>query len=251
MGEISGGIVKWGHRGCYRATGLCVTIRAEMSERHLILASQSPRRRELLKLVGLPFEVTVSDVRETPGKDERPSELVTRLSRAKARKAELNGRRSALVIACDTIVALRAGPAEAQILGKPRDGREARTMLRRLRGRYHVVYSAVTVGTPGHAATTDLVETRLTMRAYTDAEIQAYVASGDPLDKAGAYAIQHEGFDPVERIEGCYASVMGLPLCHLARRLRERGMKVDADVPTACQTHTSHVCHVYEEIVSP
>lgn len=222
-----------------------------MSERHLILASQSPRRRELLSLLGLPFEATVSDVRETPRKDETPSELVTRLSRAKARKAELNGRRGALVIACDTIVALRKGPAQAEILGKPRDPREARTMLRRLRGRSHAVYSAVTVETPGHASTTDLVETELVMRAYSDAEIRAYVASGDPLDKAGAYAIQHEGFDPVERIQGCYASVMGLPLCHLARRLREWGMDLDTDVPTACQTHTDHVCHVYEEIVIP
>jgi len=217
----------------------------------LILASQSPRRRELLRLLGLPFDVTISDVRETPRTGETPPELVTRLSRAKARKADLNGRRSALVIACDTIVALREGPAQAEILGKPRDARDARRMLRRLRGRSHAVYSAVTVENPGHAATTDLVETALTMRPYADAEIKAYVASGDPLDKAGAYAIQHEGFDPVERIQGCYASVMGLPLCHLARRLREWGMDLDTDVPTACQTHTDHVCHVYQEIVSP
>jgi MAF protein len=217
----------------------------------LILASQSPRRRELLRLLGLPFDVTISDVSETPRTGETPPELVTRLSRAKARKADLNGRRGALVIACDTIVALREGPAQAEILGKPRDARDARRMLRRLRGRSHAVYSAVTVENPGHAATTDLVETALTMRPYTDGEIKAYVASGDPLDKAGAYAIQHEGFDPVEKIHGCYASVMGLPLCHLARRLREWGMDLDTDVPTACQTHTDHVCHVYQVIVSP
>jgi predicted house-cleaning NTP pyrophosphatase (Maf/HAM1 superfamily) len=123
-------------------------------------------------------------------------------------------------------------------------------MLRRLRGRSHVVYSAVTVEPLDHEATTDLVETELSMRPYTDAEIRAYVASGDSLDKAGAYAIQHEGFDPVAKIQGCYASVMGLPLCHLARRLREWGMDFDRDVPTACQTHTDHVCHVYQEIVS-
>ena len=222
-----------------------------MSEWHLLLASESPRRRELLRLLGLPFEVTVSDVRETPGAEETPSELVTRLSQAKARKAEFNGRQGTLVVACDTIVALRDGPAEAEILGKPRDPEAAMAMLRRLRGRPHVVYSAVTVWAPGHEADTDLVETELTMRCYTDAEIRTYVASGDPLDKAGAYAIQHEGFDPVEEIHGCYASVMGLPLCHLARRLREWGMELDTDVPTACQTHTYHVCHVYQEIVSP
>lgn len=221
-----------------------------MNRWDVLLASQSPRRRELLSLLRLPFELTASNVKETPRADETPPELVTRLSRAKAYSAELDGRQHALVIACDTIVALEDGAAQAEILGKPRDPAEASAMLRRLRGRSHIVYSAVTVRSPVRGAATDLVETRLTMRDYSDAEIRAYVASGDPLDKAGAYAIQHEGFDPVEEIEGCYASVMGLPLCHLARRLREWGIDLDTDVPTACQTRTDHVCRVYHEIVS-
>jgi MAF protein len=217
----------------------------------LILASQSPRRRELLTLLGLPFEVTTADVRETPKADETPAELVARLSRAKVHGAELDGEGCPLVIACDTIVALEDEPAQAEILGKPCDPGDARAMLRRLRGRSHVVYSAATVWDPARGAATDVVETRLTMRLYSEAEITAYVASGDPLDKAGAYAIQHEGFDPVEEVEGCYASVMGLPLCHVARRLRRRGVEPAKDVPAACQTHTGHPCRAYREILTP
>jgi MAF protein len=217
---------------------------------NVLLASQSPRRRELLSLLRVPFELTTSDVRETPRADETPPELVTRLSRAKARSAELDGRRRALVIACDTIVALGNEAAEAEILGKPRDPGEAEVMLRRLRGSSHVVYSGFTLWSPARGAATDLVKTRLTMRDYSEAEIGAYVASGDPLDKAGAYAIQHGGFDPVEEIEGCYANVMGLPLCHLARRLRQWGVDAGTDVPAACQTHTGHPCRVYREIMS-
>ncbi|MFO7742969.1 MAG: Maf family protein [Anaerolineae bacterium] len=222
-----------------------------MREWNLILASQSPRRRELLSLLGLRFEVTTSDVREIPRADETPAELVTRLSRAKALAAELDGRHRALVIACDTIVALEESPGEAEILGKPSDPDDARAMLRRLRGRSHLVYSAATVWDSSRGAATDLVETRLRMRSYSQAEIRAYVASGDPLDKAGAYAIQHQGFNPVAKVEGCYASVMGLPLCHVALRVRQRGLALPADVPVVCQNHTGHSCHVHRQIRTP
>jgi len=87
------------------------------------------------------------------------------------------------------------------------------------------------------------------MRTYTDEEVARYAASGDPLDKAGAYAIQHHNFSPVERIEGCYTSVMGLPLCHLARALAQLGMTLLVDVPQACQDFTGHRCHVANEIL--
>ncbi len=221
-----------------------------MNDRHVILASQSPRRRELLSLLGIPFEVTSSDVREIPRADETPVELVTRLSRAKALDARLNGHKDGLVIACDTIVALGDRSALTDVLGKPRDAEEATTMLRRLRGRSHVVYSAVTLRHPSHRMVTDLISSQVTMRSYREAEIRAYVATEDPLDKAGAYAIQHGGFDPVEEIEGCYASVMGLPLCHVASRLRRWGVDVPTDVPAACQAHTGHSCRVYREIIT-
>lgn len=216
-----------------------------MTQPRLLLASASPRRRELLGLLGLPYEVTVTYVRETPAAEETPGQLVVRLSRAKAREAGLDGYRDALVIACDTVVALGD-----DILGKPATAAEARAMLRRLCGRSHLVYSAVTALVPGGDGVTELARSGLTMRAYTEAQISAYVASGDPMDKAGAYAIQHEGFDPVDRIEGCYASVMGLPLCHLARGLRHLGVEPRADVPAACQDHTGRRCTAYQEIKS-
>jgi MAF protein len=216
-----------------------------MSEPRLVLASRSPRRYELLRLLGLPFEVMAADVRETPRAGERPAELVSRLSRAKADGAQLVDRNDALLIGCDTVVVLKD-----DILGKPRGANEAGAILRRLRGRSHFVYSAVTLLDPVGRAATELAETRLTMRAYSDAEIWAYVASGDPLDKAGGYAIQHEGFHPVARVEGCYASVMGLPLCHLARGLRNWDVEPATDVPTACQAHTGHRCAVYREIMT-
>jgi predicted house-cleaning NTP pyrophosphatase (Maf/HAM1 superfamily) len=188
--------------------------------KRLLLASQSPRRRELLTLLGLPFEVTVADVAEDPLADESPAAAVLRLSQAKA-------------------------------LGKPRDAAEALSVLRRLRGRVHTVFSAVTLQEPVAGRTSsDVAETRLAMRTYTDAEMAAYVASGDPLDKAGAYAIQHPGFHPVAELQGCYANVMGLPLCHLTRALRAWNVEPPHDVPAACQDHTGRRCPVYATILA-
>jgi len=225
-----------------------------MNEHRLLLASQSPRRHELLALLGLPFVVTTPDVPEVAWPDESPAEFVIRLSQAKARAAcsrQGQGKQvtspSTVIIACDTVVALDGG-----LLGKPCGATEATTMLRRLRERAsHTVYSAVTLLEPttDHALT-DVAETQLAMRAYTDAEIAAYVASGDSLDKAGAYAIQHPGFHPVAKLEGCYANVMGLPLCHLTRCMRSLGIEPSRDVPTACQAHTGHHCPVYTAILN-
>ena len=222
-----------------------------MNRPNLLLASQSPRRRELLKLLGLPFEVTVAHVSEEARAGETPHELVIRLSRAKATRPELERGRRQIVIGCDTVVALDNGASQPRILGKPANRREATAMLRGLRGRAHTVYSGVTTLLPGRGTQTELAATHLRMRPYTDEEIAAYVASGDPFDKAGAYAIQHAGFDPVGEIDGCYASVMGLPLCHLTWLLQQLGCSPTADVPAACQAHTVRRCGVYEEILHP
>jgi septum formation protein len=253
-----------------------------MSRPHLLLASRSPRRRELVGLLGLPFEMTVADVAEDPLANEPPAVTVARLSQAKARAAPATpsrpraasscsepgpgirscpnpptaagpsaGRPSAagrvdVIIACDTVVAL-----DGEVLGKPCDASEAIDMLRRLRGRSHTVYSAVTLLEFATGRTsTDVAETRLVMRTYTDAEIATYVASGDPLDKAGAYAIQHPGFHPVARYQGCYANVVGLPLCHLTRCLRAFRIEPLHDVPAACQAHTGQLCPVYATILA-
>ena len=140
--------------------------------------------------------------------------LVRRLSLSKA-MAAAHCDEPEIVIAADTLVAL-----EGEVLGKPRDARHAVEMLTQLRGRRHLVYSGLTIlDIRQNRMINEIVETPVWMRAYSDAEIAAYVASGDPTDKAGAYAIQHPSFMPVERIEGCYANVMGLPLCHVYRGL--------------------------------
>jgi septum formation protein len=209
----------------------------------LLLASQSPRRRELLALMGLPFETNASNVDEAPQANESPAALAARLSQAKARACSAD---HTVVIACDTIVA-----HDGQVLGKPGDADEATEMLHRLRGRPHSVYTAVTLlETSTGRSVTEVAETQVTMRAYTDAEMAAYVASGDPMDKAGAYAIQHRGFRPVSEIQGCFANVMGLPLCHLTRHLRAWEIDPPQDIPAACQAHTDHRCAVYQSILN-
>jgi MAF protein len=207
----------------------------------------------LLALLGLPFALTVADVDEDPLADESPATLVARLSQAKARAAGsstgLLASMASAVIACDTVVAL-----DGALLGKPRDAAEAIAMLRRLGGRSHDVYSAVTVLSASQPATgrtwTDVARTQVAMRAYSDDEIAVYVASGDPLDKAGAYAIQHAGFHPVTELQGCYANVVGLPLCHLTRGLRTWKIEPPGDVPAACQAHTGRECKVYASILN-
>lgn len=215
----------------------------------VLLASASPRRRELLSWLGLQFETVVPEVDESPEAGEEPAFLASRLSLAKARAVcDTNWTCSGnpeVVIACDTLVAL-----DGTILGKPRNEQEAMEMLYRLRGRSHLVYSAVTFVSPAYRRiATEVVETVVTMRNYTAEEIALYVASGDPLDKAGAYAIQHEQFRPVAGLQGCYTNVMGLPLCHTARSLRRWGIEVPADPPAVCRARTGYVCHIYPTIL--
>ncbi len=123
-------------------------------------------------------------------------------------------------------------------------------MLRRLRGRTHQVYTAITlIDLQTDRSITDLACSDVPMRNYTDEEIEAYIASGDPFDKAGAYAIQHDGFRPVENFAHCFANVMGLPLCHVVRSLRQLGVDVPNDVPTLCQAYIRYECPVFESIL--
>jgi len=192
----------------------------------------------------VPFVAAAADVDEESAEGENPQDMVCRLSLAKARAVALSCP-AGLIVAADTIVVL-----VGDVLGKPADEAEAVAMLRRLRGREHTVFSGVTVYHPSSGrAITELAESAVWMRTYTNEDIARYAASGDPLDKAGAYAIQHQDFSPVERIEGCYASVMGLPLCHLAWALAQLGMTLPVDVPQACQAFTGHRCLVAGEIL--
>jgi MAF protein len=208
-----------------------------------VLASESPRRRELMALLGLPFRVQKAAVDETAQDGESPRETAQRLAQAKAR-AVATDTPSALVLGCDTVVAF-----DSEVMGKPAGSDEARAMLSCLRDRPHTVYTAlVLVG--GGRESVEVAETTVFMRNYTDAEVAAYVASGDPFDKAGAYAIQNAAFDPVASWKGCYANVMGLPLCHLSRMLQDRQLDLTVDLPTACQEHTRQSCTVFPNILS-
>lgn len=203
----------------------------------LILASQSPRRRALLAALGVPFVVATSDVDETAWPGETPTALVQRLARSKAQviAERCPGR---VVLAADTIVVL-----DDVVLGKPVDAAEATAMLCSLRGRSHLVLSAICALDPvGGQEAAALHASLVWMRAYSDAEITAYVASGDPMDKAGAYAIQNQSFAPVARIEGCFSSVMGFPLAEVTRVLAAVGVTAASSPVTACRPHAGRCC---------
>lgn len=206
----------------------------------LILASASPRRRELLALLQAPFLVTSADIDESQLPGESPAEMVRRLSMTKARAVA--GRHcTGWVIASDTVVVL-----DDKVLGKPADAEEARVMLRRLRGRTHWVYSGIALcDAASGRCESDVVATEVWMRDYGEDEIEAYVASGDPLDKAGAYGIQNGPFHPVARIAGCYTSVMGLPLCHLYRLLQRWGYPLPQTPQSACRAATGYPCAMH------
>jgi nucleoside triphosphate pyrophosphatase len=195
-----------------------------------ILASGSPRRRELLASLGIEFTVIKSDIDETQRPGEAPLAYVLRLSNEKARAVADKMTSPVVVLAADTVVILAAdtiGVMDGEILGKPTDADDARAMLQRLRNRPHTVCTALTLVCVKSAQSSEdwtrLTTTEVTMRDYTDAEIDAYIATGDPFDKAGSYAIQHEGFRPVARIDGSYTNVVGLPVETLKGMLVEMG----------------------------
>lgn len=212
---------------------------------HLVLASNSPRRRELLSLAVWDFHIQPAQVDERPLPGETGERYVLRLSESKARAVAAHAGEARLVVAADTTVV-----DQGEILGKPHDARQAVAMLERLRGGVHQVYTAVAaLDLQADVLLTDLCCTDVPMREYRDDEIRAYVSSGDPLDKAGAYAIQHPGFHPVEGLRGCFANVMGLPLCHLTRTLHKFGIQPTRDVPQTCQAHLDYTCPVYAAIL--
>jgi septum formation protein len=207
----------------------------------LILASASPRRQQFLRDLGLDYILVVAPVDEDPHPGEAPVVLAHRLAEAKADAAAAllpQDGKPRLVIAADTVVAL-----EDRLLGKPANASEATTMLKQLRDRVHEVHSGVIVLDPLHNLwRTRVNTTSVRMRAYNDDEIAAYVATGDPLDKAGAYAIQHREFAPVVAVEGCVSGVIGLPLADLRDLLASFGVYPPRTVLDACQSHTNFPC---------
>ncbi len=194
-----------------------------MTHKKILLASGSPRRRQILAELGLSYtvKVPVVDELEIQNRYTGPvEELARELAEQKGRAAlELPEAVDSIIISSDTTVVV-----DDLVLGKPVDEAEAFEILKQLRGRWHLVISGVAVSTlvqdTAFTSSTSCV-TRVLMRDYSDEEIRAYIATGDPMDKAGAYAIQHPGFHPVEKIEGCYLNVVGLPLCTLSELLAD------------------------------
>ncbi|GAB4553876.1 MAG: nucleoside triphosphate pyrophosphatase [Anaerolineae bacterium] len=198
----------------------------------LVLGSSSARRRALLKAVGVVYSLARPDIDETPYPNEAPIAYVQRLSREKALAVQPDGT-GKLILTADTTV-VEAGA----IVGKPADADEARIMLQRLRGKAHTVFTGVSLRDLATGEIdTRLVETTVYMRDYSDAEIEAYIATGEPFDKAGGYGAQDSDLKPVSRIEGCLTNVIGLPMCVACQMLAAH--QIEAQHPPTCAPQPS------------
>lgn len=191
--------------------------------RPLILASASPRRREILGNLGLEFRVQAADLDETRHASESPRAYVERLSRDKARAVATAQQGAHALLGADTTVVL-----DEQVLEKPRDLPDSERMLRALRGQEHVVYTAVTLLLwPEDVAHTQTVCTRVRFRDFSDATLRGYVASGEGMDKAGSYGIQELGAALVSEVHGSYSNVVGLPAAETIDLLERHGVLVE------------------------
>lgn len=191
----------------------------------LILASSSPRRADILRNAGISFTVVSSAVDETAYANETPQQIVQRLADAKAELVAARSVGSAIIIAADTVVVI-----DKQMLGKPRSTEEARRMLEMLSGRTHSVTTGVTLIRLPEMQRRQFVETTLVHFAHLSSEdVSRYLATGEPFDKAGAYAIQGHAGRYIPRIEGCYFNVVGLPIARVVAALRELGWSEDSE----------------------
>ena len=196
----------------------------------------------MLCLLGIPFAKRPSNADETHPEDIDAVAYVRQMAREKGQIVRHDA--GEWILSADTIVAL-----DGRVVGKPADDAEAYRILRALRDRGHLVYTALFLRTKnGDAPIESLCATDVLMRDYSEEELAAYIASEDYKDKAGGYAIQHRQFHPCTGVEGCYANVMGLPLCHLAMLLEAAGCKLEVDVPQACQRYNDITCDVYPQI---
>ncbi len=212
----------------------------------VILASKSPRRQELLRNLINQFFVINSEVEETVLSGEKPAEFVERLAKEKAimagEKVAGNSINDLVVIGADTIVV-----DDTEILGKPIDEDDARRILEQLKGKNHFVLSGVALYNPfSREIGSRVISTEVMMRDYRKDEIQAYIDSGDPFDKAGAYAIQNQSFNPVPLMTDCYANVMGLPLCDLYVLMKSMDVEANHQVAENCQVSLQYQCPVYQ-----
>lgn len=215
-----------------------------------ILASQSPRRRELIQLIGYPFEAIAADVDEDNITHPDPAVNVTCTAQLKVNaianglRPQINSPERLIIIGADTTVALKD-----QMLGKPASKEEAWYMLQALRNRPHHVYTGMAlIDLSRKQEWQGVSSATVTMRSYNDEEIAAYIASGDPMDKAGAYAIQNRAFYPVAKLEGCFTTVMGLSVCHLIQVLSDLGVPLVANMTAVRQAHHHYPCPIYRQI---
>jgi len=207
-----------------------------VSEPNIVLASESQRRREIIRALDAAVEIVPSGIDEPPpGQEESAEEYVANTASDKAGAVASNGHSEALVIGADTSVVL-----EGKILGKPVDEAEAQAMLTALRGRSHRVVTGVTVSRQGVGASS-VTSSEVAMREYSEDEMEAYIESGEPFDKAGGYAIQDPVFAPVSALSGCYLNVVGFPLCEVKRLIAEVGvdvrLKQDWRAPERCPSN--------------
>ena len=203
--------------------------------KQVVLASASPRRKELIRHLAIPIEIDPSHVSEDTESNTPAEEMVTHLAIRKA--AEIAARRpDAIVIGADTTVEI-----DWAILNKPENLTDAERMLRRLRGQTHQVHSGVAVLGPDQPTYSDVMTSRVRMRQFPDLELRAYLATGESLDKAGAYGIQGAAGDIVETVEGCYTNVVGLPMCTLARCLIAAGVRLTSPAPS-CGFRNDRLC---------
>lgn len=201
-----------------------------------------------MEMGGWNFHIIKVDIDETPQSEEKPREYVQRLAHNKVLAAS-HFLTEGVIVAADTTVAAPGNQGE-NIMGKPSNQDEAERMLRLLRGRVHRVYTGVALlRVEDQFFVSDLCTTSVPMRNYSDSEMLAYIATPDPYDKAGGYAIQHAGFHPVDHLLGCYANVMGLPICHLCRNLEKLNLNSRLNIASACKNTLSYDCSVTTPIL--
>jgi len=200
----------------------------------------------MLAWVDWDLEASAANIDESRHPGESAGEYVLRLAAEKAGYPIQQVGSDDIIIAADTIVVL-----DKEILGKPADEREAFEMLSQLRAREHWVMTAIVVRSGGtEHAYQDICRTRVQMREYADEEIKQYIANGDPMDKAGAYAIQSTIFHPAVDFNGCFASVMGMPLCHLERTLLKFGSYKPSGLALICQNHLKYNCSITDRVMA-
>ena len=211
----------------------------------IILASQSPRRSDLLGLIDKQFTIKPANINENRQPTESAQAYVSRLAHNKANKIATNASRQSIVIGADTIVIHKNN-----ILGKPKTNQDAYEMLNSLNGKTHKVLTAFSVhADQSNTILNDYCETDVKLRIMTSQEIKFYVSTQEPMDKSGGYAIQNKTFQPASPLGGCLANVIGLPLCHLSNALNKFNRNIDPTIADKCQSYLNYDCPISQSVL--